>query len=81
MGERGSWVLEAGEARCEAQGARDGGVSLVEFRGTARHGTARHVTARRSRGILAVAFPGMSLAVAWCHEPAEQRAAPAPAPG
>lgn len=67
--------LDAGEARYKLWGVRDGET-------TGAGGCAPPPgTARGSPGFPTVAFPGASPAVAWCHAPAEQRAAPAPAPG
>lgn len=64
-------MLEADEARYPVRDAR-------RWRDAARE---RHVPVNGSCGILLVAFPGAGPAMAWCHAPADQRAAPASAPG
>lgn len=64
-------MLEAGEARYPVRDA-------LGWRDAARE---RHGTVPGSRGIPPVAFPGAGPAVARCHAPADQRAAPASAPG
>lgn len=71
MGERWSWMLEAGEARYKARGAQGCWGAAGTLRRRAWCGAARG-----SRGIPAEAFSGASPAVARCHAPAEQRADP-----